>query len=108
MFSEDAERDAEDYFTSSEPKDFSCSSDQPCPDAGLKLRQPLNSALAPEGVAASSFQTELSKASSVLRGAGSPVSAPIQSSKRKECKERGQKGGEEGEDADTGREQVRK
>lgn len=85
---------------------FLCSSDQPCSDAYLKIRQTLNSVLAPEGTAASSFQ----RASSVLQGIGSLVSAPIQILKWKECKRRGQKRGEEGGRGcrDAGRKQVKK
>lgn len=60
-------------FQHSEPKDFFCSSDQPCSDAYLKIRQTLNFVLPLEGIAASSFQT----ASSVLQGIGILVSAPI-------------------------------
>lgn len=93
-------------FQHSEPEDFFCSSDQPCSDAYLKIRQTLNSVLPLEGIAASSFQT----ASSVLQGTGSLVSAPIQALKWKECKRRGQKRGEEGgrRCRDTGRKQVKK
>ena len=80
-----------------------CSSDRPCSDAYLKIRQTLNSALPPEGTAASSFQT----ASSVLQGTGSLVSAPIQILKWKECKWRGQKRGEEGGRAGEGAETLK-